>query len=158
TRRWQAVLLALVVLGAAPPARAVPDLSGTWELDKGRSSGQTDNPLYSMVSAGNVTMVIEHREPSIKMERHGSLGYRERILAAVYYTDGRESSNKGPRGEAMTAKAHWDKNALVIDQRITPSGGSGPVATRKDVWSLADDGTLVMESTKTEPGREKPES
>ena len=160
--RDASALLTLFVLSLAPAfALALPNFSGTWQIDKSQSTVQSDRPGAAQVAQQvSVTMVIDHRDPELKIERHGSLGNNERTVVSIYYTDGRESSNRGARGEAITSKSHWENDALVTDLRIVRGqGANAQILTRRDVLSVSRDGkSLVMESTRKEAGHDKPES
>jgi hypothetical protein len=162
--RWTRLapaLLALLVLDLTPGfAGSIPNFSGTWQMDKSRSTVQSERPLASLATRASLTMVIQHRDPELRIEQHGSLMGTERTLVTVYYTDGREASNRGARGEVITSKSHWEKGTLITDSRIVRGQGTtAQTMTRREVMSLSEDGkSLVMDGTRNTPGEDKPDS
>jgi hypothetical protein len=160
TRLALAFLAPLVVCLAPAIPGSLPNFSGTWQADKSRSTVQSSRPFASLATQMAVTMVIDHREPELKIEEHGSLALRERTVVTVYYTDGRETSNRGARGEAITSRSHWEKDTLVTDSQIVRgTGANARTMTRHEVMSLSEDGkTLVLDGTRTMAGEDKPES
>jgi len=160
TRLALIVLLVPMLLGMPPAlAGSVPNFSGTWQIDKSRSEVHSERSFASLVTQGQLSMVIDHRDPQLRIEQHASLLVTERTVVAVHFTDGRESSNRGARGEAITSKSHWDNGALVTDLRIVRvQGGRSQVISRRDVMSLSEDGkSLSIETTRREPGQDKPD-
>jgi hypothetical protein len=159
TRRAPAFLAALVLCLAPDVAGSLPNFSGTWLIDKTRSAIQSERPFASFASYGVITLVIDHRDPELKIEQHASMKITQRTLVSTYYTDGREASNRGLRGEAITSKSHWDKGTVVTDLRIVRGQGArAQTFSRRDVMSLSEDGkSLVMDSTRTEKGQDKPD-
>jgi len=147
-------LLAFLVLGLAPGfAGSLPNFSGTWQIDKSRSTVKSERPLASLATRGALSMVIDHRDPELRIEQHGSLMASQRTLVTVYYTDGRETSNRNALGDAVTSKTHWEKDTLVIDSRIARGqGATAQTLTRRDGKSL------VMEGTLNTAGRDKPDN
>jgi hypothetical protein len=159
--RLAPVLLALLVLGPIPGfAGSPPNFSGTWQVDKSQSTVQSERPLASLAARASLTMVIQHRDPELRIEQHGSLMATERTLVTVYFTDGRETTNRGAHGEVITSKSHWENGSLVTDSRIVRGqGASAQTMTRRDVMSLSADGkSLVMEGTRNTVGQGKPDS
>jgi len=159
--RLAPAVLALCVLSLAPGiARALPNFSGTWQVDKSQSTVHSERPMASLVTQVSLTMVIDHRDPEVKIEQRGSLGITGRTVVTIYYTDGREASNRAGRGEVMTSRSHWENGTLVTDARIVRGEGAARQAvTRRDVMSLAEDGkSLVLESTRKVEGEDKVDS
>jgi hypothetical protein len=152
---WLTSALAVVfALGlTCGPAGSVPNFTGTWQIDKSRSSFKSDRPFAaSIASRGVITLVIDHRDPELKIEQDASLAVAHRTVVSTYYTDGREASNRGARGEAITSTSHWDNGALVTDLKIVRGTQS---LTRRDVMRLSEDGkSLTLEMTRNEPGKQ----
>jgi hypothetical protein len=163
THRVSAFLAALFLCLAPGLAGSLPNFSGTWQIDKSRTVIQSERSFGSFANSfanyGVLTLVIDHREPELKIEQHASLKIAQRTLVSTYYTDGRETSNRGGRGEAITSKSHWDNGTVVTDLRIVRGQGAGAQTFwRRDVMSLSEDGkSLAMDSTRTEQGQGKPD-
>jgi cbb3-type cytochrome oxidase subunit 3 len=68
----------------------VPDLSGTWELDKSRSRLSKDNPV---LRGGTITLTITHNEPQIGILQKINADGKEKTKEFLYYTDGRGEVN-----------------------------------------------------------------
>src|ERR671916_403465 len=84
-----------------------PDLSGTWELDKAKSDFGLfrDRPI----SKADSTLVVEHREPELKMARTLRLGGQQETKQFAYYTDGRGETNPATIGAGeVKSKTKWD--------------------------------------------------
>jgi hypothetical protein len=151
---WLTSALAVVLaLGLThSPAESVPNFTGTWQIDKSRSSFKSDRPLASSIASGAIKLVIDHRDPELKIEQNASLAAIHRTVVSTYYTDGREASNRGGRGESITSTSHWDNGALVTDLKIVRGTQS---FTRRDVMRLSEDGkTLTLETTRNEAGKQ----
>ena len=159
--RLAPALLTLLVLSPAPGfAGSLPNFSGTWQIDKSRTVVQSERPFASLATQADLTLVIDHRDPELRIEQHAKLKIAEGTLVSTYYTDGREASNRNARGELMTSRSHWEQGALVTDLRIArPHGKETQVAERRDVLSLSEDGTkLFMDTTRKDAGQGKPDS
>src|SRR5947199_9360145 len=63
-----------------------PDLSGTWTMERSKMKESLLNP-------SELTLIITHQEPEIRIKRRFTLGSKRQEQDLVYYTDGRGESN-----------------------------------------------------------------
>lgn len=145
-------------LSAVLPARAESpvNFSGTWELDKGRS---VFPPSVPSVIPGDLSLVIHHEGPTLKIERQIKMLGMHRTSTSTFYTDGREASNLTQRGETVISQSHWEGASLVTASKgtVTLEGKKQAVETT-DVRQLSEDGkVLVVDTTIRRAGQEPPE-
>jgi hypothetical protein len=147
------VSLCLLACAAAAPAaddkkaKAHPDFSGTWQLVRSKSDfgAFSDRPL----ARADSTLVVEHKDPELKIKRTLSLDGREEVKEFAYYTDGRGETNQATIsvGE-VTSKTQWVGDRVVAEARIERRGQSGPY--RLDVtqkWQVSSDGKGLVNTT-----------
>jgi len=151
-----AALLGVLLLSVLP-ARAEPpvNFSGSWELDKNRSV----LPSRASGMSGDVLLVIDHKGDLLKIDRRVSMMGMHRAAKVVFYTDGRENANVGPRGERTVSRAHWDGAALSMEHKTTMTrNGQTVVIESKDIRRLSEGGrVLIVDSTVRDPGESGPE-
>ena len=145
------LLLALCLLAFAAAGddkkKTHPDFSGTWRIDRSKSDyGEwSDKPLAKADS----TLVVEHRDPELKIKRTLSLDGREEVKEFAYYTDGRGETNQATIGVGeVTSKTQWVGDRVVAEARIERRGQSGPY--RLDVtqkWQVSSDGNGLVNTT-----------
>jgi hypothetical protein len=112
-----------------------PDLSGTWRLNHGKSTLQIAAPDDSV-------FVIDHREPTLHLERTHVAGGRRDIFAIQLVTDGSETVLDSG-GLRLRARVFWEGETLVLDSHVARGGEEGSNHVR---YSLSEDGeTLVAE-------------
>lgn len=160
---------------AAGAAAGRPKLSGTWELDAGRSSfGGYDGP----VSRAKTTLEIRHKEPEVRIVWDFTLGEQRLSKWTVFYSDGRGerysslldadailgdkmpgSGGGGGPGRQVRSQTAWEGNKLVTRTadrlRVPPAEVSGPVVGGAEVpvevtdeWELSADGKSLTQTTK----------
>lgn len=101
-------------------ARHRPDFSGEWVLDLANSRLHED---YSVLKRAVVH--IDHREPTFTFRRIFTVKGRPSETSYTVTTDGKEHRAIGPNGGDTTAAMRWDRDALVVQQRISdPKAGS----------------------------------
>ena len=122
-----------------------PDFSGNWVLDHSKSSlGFLERPLAN----AEVTLVVTHKEPELKISRKASLNGREQAQILIYYSDGRGETNPAIIGPTETkTKTKWDKAKLVSDASETIKTPRGDVihvdsSEKRDL--SADGNTLTI--------------
>ena len=162
----KALILSLCLLAcataAAPAAddkkaKAHPDFSGTWQLDRSKSDYGAfgDRPL----ARADSTLVVEHKDPELKIKRTLSLDGREEVKEFAYYTDGRGETNQATVGVGeVTSKTQWVGDRVVAEARIERRGQGGPY--RLDVtqkWQVNSDrnGLVHMTTISNEMGAEQ---
>jgi len=148
--RVAAIVLGVFVLAGLPAFAEPPvNFSGTWQLDKSRSVLPPSIP-----SSGDMSMVIDHKGDTLKIERRAEFMGMHRTFKATYYTDGREVSNPAPRGQTIVSKSHWDGSNLVTVSRGTKVR-DGETDESTDVKKLEEDGkVMVIDLTVKRLGKE----
>ncbi|HKQ59834.1 MAG TPA: hypothetical protein VJS92_01040 [Candidatus Polarisedimenticolaceae bacterium] len=108
---------------------ARPDFSGTWRFDRERSRLEIPAPDSTL-------LVIEHREPALRITRTHVAGDKSETFSIDLTTDGREVDLTG--GDVrLRGRAYWDLDTLVFDTQLERGGVSGTNVVR---YTLAADG------------------
>ncbi len=110
-----------------------PDLSGSWRFDRDRSTLQIPAPDDTLV-------VLEHREPMLRITRtHVSGGARD-TFSIELTTDGKVVEVH--HGDlSLAARAYWDGDTLVFDTRILRGGEEASNVVR---YSVTPDGATFL--------------
>lgn len=146
--------VAMVVATLLASAQAKPDFSGTWTLDKEKSTmpqagGGPGGGRGGDMSAESLT--IEQTDATLT--REAAMG--ERTITRAYKLDGTESVNSSGRGD-VKSKSRWDGSTLVTDSVRDMQGPNGPMTIEtKETMSLDPGGNLVIESTSKTPMGER---
>lgn len=151
------IAVALVAITVALAAQKKPDFSGSWTLDPSRSEmgrgpgggpGGTSGRGPGGMGGGPTKLVIKQTETTLTIERE--MGGQ--AVAQTYRLDGSESVNPGMRGGEMKSRTRWDGDTLVTESSQTMNTPNGEMSIQtKEVRSIAADGTMVVESTRTTP-------
>ena len=146
--RGIAGLLAALLWGgvAVRSAEPQPNFSGTWVLDRTRSSIPSTREIPEwLLAVGELTLAIDHQGATLKIERRVKALLVERSFVATYYTDGREVVNINPRGQPVHSRSYWQGSALITELRGTVEW-NGKMQTMKgrDSLRLSDDGRLLI--------------
>ena len=125
----------------ARPDVARPDFSGTWLRDNAKSSG-----LQGAVATAELTMVIAHNEPELKISRSLKLNDQPVTQELVYYTDRRGETNPATfGGTSLKSKTKWDKNKIETRASWSTETRGGEVnnfdSTEK--WELGAEGKTL---------------
>lgn len=149
-------LLAACAAGVGASARgdgkkekARPDFSGTWELDRSKS----DFGLFRErpVSKADSTLVVEHKEPELKITRTLRLGGRQETKQFAYYTDGRGETNPATIGAGeVRSKTRWDGDRVAAHSKLVRPGRDGAAGSELDVtqrWQVSSGGKSLTNST-----------
>jgi hypothetical protein len=148
------------LLVASTVAQAVPDFSGTWELDADRSraasgggggsfgGGGTMSPSAGAGSgaAAVTTIRITQTRASLTIERVAGQVWDK----VVHKLDGTESVNTNS-ATTITLKSRWEGARLISEgtsRTPLPEGGGTIASTVKEVRWLDKDGALVVETTR----------
>ncbi|HEY7546068.1 MAG TPA: hypothetical protein VID27_14345 [Blastocatellia bacterium] len=93
------------------PKDAKPDFSGTWAFDHSKSSlGPFER---SPAANAEITLVITHKEPELKIVRKINLNGNASTQEFTYYSDGRGETNPAAFGNGeVKSKTKWDKMKL----------------------------------------------
>src|SRR3954454_17656125 len=115
------VAAALLFAISAAAQSALPNFSGTWNLDAAKSDFGMMPPPESIV------MVIDHQEPSLKVTATQKGPQGEASNSSTYTTDGKANLNKarGPNGEQdITSNSTWKGQALETRRVLEAQGMS----------------------------------
>jgi hypothetical protein len=135
--------VAVLLLGAVF-ASPMPDLSGTWLMDRDRSFG---------IPAGmSVVMTLEHKDDRIHLNARMTTADGERTVEETWVVDGQErefSPATAAQGAKGKRKAYWlpdNRRLVVADETVTtgPKGTSTEQLMRKYTLS-ADGDTLTVD-------------
>jgi len=129
------------------------DLTGRWALDKSKSDfGPFED---SPVVKADVTLVIAHADPELKISRREARDGRERTTELAYYTDGRGELNPATLGRVgVKSVTKWDGNKIVATSTLTRRGADGQASTldTTDKWQLSGDGRVLTQTTSVSYG------
>jgi hypothetical protein len=125
-----AVVGSLTITPAA--AQAVPNLSGHWVLDLGKSD-------FGPAPGGARSDQIDHKEPQLAIKR--SIGSPDGAVEAMltYVVDGKPYTN-AIGGNDVTSKLKWDGKVLVMESLIQTPQGPADVSDR---YTLSPDGSTL---------------
>lgn len=149
------LLAALLLLACAVPAAAQgekkkdearprPDLSGTWVQDLGKSKYPWPRDPKT---ATTITLVIEHREPELKIKQ--LINVRDYVPeTTVLYTDGRGESNPmaAPARGVVKTKTRWKDSRVHVSGRVEPESsqiGERFVVEYTERWEVSADGKVL---------------
>jgi len=139
------IIWAAVGLGQETPKSNQPELSGTWVLDMDRSDfgGPKSGLAYD-----SLTLIIEHREPEIKITRVMVKKRKETTEAPIYYTDQRGEVNKSLDRYPIKSKTLWKDNKLITTGiKTIPISGDVIQINSVDTWELTDGGSILVQKT-----------
>lgn len=153
----KAILLSICLLACAAVAAAGddkkkdgkshPDLTGTWQLDRSKSDFGlfSDRPL----ARADSTLVVEHKDPELKIKRTLSLNGQEEVKDFVYYTDERGETNPATLGVGeVKSKTKWDGDKVLAEASITRKSQSGPYELNvTQRWQVSSDGKTLTNTT-----------
>jgi hypothetical protein len=91
------LLLAVPVMGQSTKADR-PNFTGTWILDRSKEDVPT---------VANLTLVIDHSDPEIKISRKLASQLLRRQEVLKYYSDGRGETNVD-NSNTISTKTKWD--------------------------------------------------
>jgi hypothetical protein len=132
------LLIVIAALGfAAGEDAPAADYSGNW-----KQSNEQCTPKRS----GDVTLIIQHRDPELIVETT-SKGLIARRALQRYTTDGVESKSIGADGDEFHSTAVWKEGTLVFDI-VEIEGGKRLKST--EIWSLIDGGKSLKRERRTE--------
>ena len=112
---------------------ASPNFSGDWKLNPSKSD------FGPMPAPDKLTMKIEHKDPSLKVESEQVGQQGEMKSTSTYTTDGKDSKNKF-RDNEMVSKVKWDGEALMFDSKLDFQGNE---VSLKDNWTVSADGKTL---------------
>jgi hypothetical protein len=139
-RVYLAACAALLALAISTAAQGLPNFTGTWTLDAAKSDFGPMPPPESVV------MVIDHKEPTVKVTTTQKSQMGESSNDSTYTTDGKENVNKmrGPAGDQdVKSTTKWNGKMLATSRTIDAQGMSIGI---DDSWELSPDGKALTVS------------
>jgi hypothetical protein len=142
--------------GQLPLAQPKPDMSGVWIIDLSQSDVKKRNLALSF---DQLSLVIAHHEPKIKVTRKAVTDGRESSTEFTLHTDGRGKSSlvfTTSKGDAdylirVKVKSAWEGGTLLTKGTIqyhSVIGWSVFFVGVKERWELSPDGnTLTLISS-----------
>jgi hypothetical protein len=129
-----AVLLALTISTAA---QGQPNFSGTWTLDVAKSD------FGPMPGPDSVVMVIDHKDPALKVNVAQKSQMGDATNDSTYTTDGKDNVNKmrSPAGDQdVKSTTKWNGKMLATSRTIEAQGMSIGI---DETWDLSPDGKVM---------------
>ncbi len=139
-RVYLAACAALLALTISTAAQGLPNFTGTWTLDAAKSDFGPMPPPESVV------MVIDHKEPTVKVTTTQKNQMGDSSNDSTYTTDGKENVNKmrGPAGDQdVKSTTKWNGKTLATSRTIEAQGMSISI---DDSWELSPDGKALTVS------------
>jgi hypothetical protein len=140
----------LVIQGNQALTTTVPDLSGTWRLEKNLSTIKGLPDMDDYKSVDELTFVISQTPSMLVVKRIiKERKHKERVSELTYYTDGR--GEKGSflfSNDKWKSKTNWVDGALVSKFTVTDRFMSEfYYSDYKETWSLSKDGEVLTVTT-----------
>lgn len=136
------------------PSLAVPNLSGTWELDVAKSF------VDPMFEVSKCTLVIEHNDPEVKLNRTCILRGQPISGTEILFTDRRKEENESLDRATSTgkytvntvrSKSYWQKRSLIREFIFGVSLNRGTQTLDKRKYLLSTDGKTLTVTTVFQP-------
>jgi hypothetical protein len=128
---------AIVLLAASVYAQGLPNFTGTWTFDAAKSDFGPIPPPESIV------MVIDHKEPTLKVNVTQKTPMGEAANDSTYTTDGKDNINKmrSPAGEQdVKSTTKWNGKTLTTSRTIEAQGMTIGI---DETWDLSADGKVL---------------
>lgn len=133
--------LALVLATVASAQAPGPNFSGTWVVDL------TKSDFGPMPPPESVVLVVEHKEPNLKVTVTQRSAGSEVTNVRLVTTDGKDNSNKmrTPDGETqdVISTTKWTGSALATAYKVNAQGMTVDIT---DSWELSDGGKVLTAS------------
>jgi len=140
--RSAALVFAVAVVIGVLASRAlpkVPDLSGTWVLEREEPievEGRETGSGAATVSLGGTITIVQTRDLLIITPNGG--------VTATYPFDNRDTTLTHPTGETITSRTRWEGLAAVTDTcRQSPAANGNVAVKTREIRSLGEDGTTL---------------
>jgi hypothetical protein len=118
-------------------AQGQPNFTGTWTLDAAKSDFGPIPPPESVV------MVIDHKEPTLKVSVTQKTPMGDATNDSTYTTDGKDNINKmrSPGGEQdVKSTTKWTGKTLATSRTIDAQGMTIGI---EETWDLSADGKVL---------------
>ncbi len=124
--------LLLAAMSAAASSQSAPEFSGLW---------QQDNDRCQPKRKGEVTLRIEHRDPSLTVETLIVPNSAISLHAVQNYTtDGKVSVSTGADGDEFDTSIVWKNSSLLFS---IEEHEDGRILRSKETWSVIEDGATL---------------
>jgi hypothetical protein len=136
-RVYLAASAALLALTISTAAQSQPNFSGTWTLDPAKSD------FGPMPGPDSVVMVIDHKDPALKVNVTQKSQMGEASNDSTYSTDGKDNVNKmrSPAGDQdVKSTTKWNGKMLATSRTIEAQGMSIGI---DETWDLSADGKVL---------------
>ena len=128
------LIMSFVVMAANPGMWAQPtvNFSGTWKQC---------NECCQPKRTGDVTVVIEHRDPELMVAMTILRGSAiPRHSTQRYTTDGKQSISIGPNGDEFHTSVIWSGQSLVF---TVEEHEKGQIIHSKETWTVIENGAAL---------------
>ena len=129
-------------VGFAAFAANMPDFSGKWNFNPGKSTN------IGMMSDMKMTQTIKQSDASVDVTSDATFQGNNQQSKAHYDLTGKTASNNSPMVGPSETVSKWDGEKLVTTW--TSAGAvAGTETVRTETWSLSPDGkTMTVESVR----------
>lgn len=127
---------AVAFLACSLAVYAAPDFSGSWKANVAKSN------FGAMPSPDKYTRVIEHKEPTVKIDESQSSERGEWAGTINLKTDGTETTSE-IRGNALKSVSRWDGEVLTVKSKFEFNGT--PIELDDRLSLSADKKTLTLQ-------------
>lgn len=131
------VIGAMLLVVSAAAQSALPNFSGTWNLDAAKSD------FGMMPAPESIVMVIDHKEPTVKVTTTQKSQMGDSSNDSTYTTDGKDNVNRlrSPAGDQdVKSTTKWNRKTLTTSRTIEAQGMSIGI---DDAWELSADGKAM---------------
>ncbi len=119
--------LVLSLFALSVVAYSAPDFTGSWKVNVAKSN------FGAMPSPDKYTRVIEHKEPTVKIEESQSSERGEWTGIINLKTDGTETSSE-IRGNALKSVSRWDGEVLsILNDRLSLSADKQTLTLQRKI-------------------------
>lgn len=145
---YGAMLCAVMI--AVSATSAATDFSGTWVVDKSKSTGLSQRAM----EGGDIVWTVTQTDKEITIESPGRGGTQK----TVYKLDGTETATQmeGQMPGKRTTKGAWKDGGKMLELNSVFAGevqGTAFTATTTQHWMLSADGKTLDVHSKTESPR-----
>jgi hypothetical protein len=139
----RSLLLLLTLFILTLNAADHPNFTGSWKMN----AAKTD--FGALPKPSQFDRKIDHKDPVIRMSVHQVSNMGERNVDLNLRTDGRETTNTSPTGEAKTT-GQWNGRDLNL---ITTRQMEGGTVITRETWTLSPDGQTLVSITNMQTPR-----
>jgi hypothetical protein len=138
------LLLLLCTAMAAAQAQTAPDFSGTW---------QQDNDRCQPKRSGDVTLLVDHRDPQLTVETTiARNGQHSRHAIQIYATNGTVSVSTGADGDEFHTSVVRDGARLIF---TVEEHEDGRILRSRESWSLIENDATLQRTREPEHGEKQ---